>query len=259
MRSLYVEMLGTGPRLVLVHGSISPGWATWAAQRPLATRFRLVVPWRSGYAPNPPLERIDFERQADEIASLLEPGDHLVGHSYGGVVAALAAVRQLDLVRSLTVIEPPALGMAGGDPAVVSASLRLDLLFATERDPERFLGGFLRLVGGTPPRRALSPGVEAGVRALMSERPPSEARIPLARLAGASFPRLVVSSGAQPAFEAICHVLAAGMGAERAIIPGSGHAVQFTGAPFNERLAMFVDRAEAAIPESAGTERGEAG
>jgi pimeloyl-ACP methyl ester carboxylesterase len=89
---MHVDLLGSGPRLVLVHGSVGAGLEAWEAQRPLADRFTLVVTTRSGYPPNPPLERIDFDDQAVELAELLEPGDHLVGHSYGGVVSLLAAV-----------------------------------------------------------------------------------------------------------------------------------------------------------------------
>ena len=34
---MYVERLGeSGATVVLVHGSVTPGWATWDAQRPLA-------------------------------------------------------------------------------------------------------------------------------------------------------------------------------------------------------------------------------
>jgi pimeloyl-ACP methyl ester carboxylesterase len=89
---MHVETLGTGgPRVVFVHGSVTPGWMTWNAQKPLAARFTLVVPSRSGYPPNPPLDRIDFELQARELRDLLEPGDHVVAHSYGGVVSLLAA------------------------------------------------------------------------------------------------------------------------------------------------------------------------
>ena len=78
-------------RLVLVHGSVVGGRATWTAQRPLAREFELVVLERPGFPPNPPVDRVDFEADAQLVARLLEPGDHLVGHSYGGVVALLAA------------------------------------------------------------------------------------------------------------------------------------------------------------------------
>lgn len=33
---------------------------------------------------------------------------------------------------------------------------------------------------------------------------------------------------------------------ERAVLAGRGHAVQMTGEPFNERLAAFIEAAEAA-------------
>ena len=113
---MHVERLGSGPRLVLVHGSVAPGWLTWNAQKPLADRFELVVPIRSGYPPNPALDAIDFEQQAEELAALLEPGDHLAAHSYGAVVSLLAAARAP--LASLTVVEPPAFGVARGNPAV---------------------------------------------------------------------------------------------------------------------------------------------
>ena len=41
------------PRVLLVHGSVVNGDATWAAQRPLAERFELVVPNRRGFPPGP--------------------------------------------------------------------------------------------------------------------------------------------------------------------------------------------------------------
>ncbi|HEU4672587.1 MAG TPA: hypothetical protein VFS32_06800, partial [Candidatus Limnocylindrales bacterium] len=75
---MYVERVGEGgPRLLLVHGGIVPGWQTWEAQRPLAEAYRLVVPHRPGYPPNPPGEGIDFASQARAIAALIEPGTHL--------------------------------------------------------------------------------------------------------------------------------------------------------------------------------------
>jgi len=69
-------------RVVLVHGSVVNGRATWSAQRPLAERFELVVLDRPGLPPNPPAERVDFEPDATLVAELLRAGDHLVGHSY---------------------------------------------------------------------------------------------------------------------------------------------------------------------------------
>src|SRR5205823_5034603 len=118
MSKLHVEEFGKGLRVLLVHGSGSGGSAAWSEQLPLAERFRLVIPTRSGYPPNPPLARIDFERQAVELEPLLEDGAHLVGHSYGGVISLFIAGSHPEAVRSLAVSEPPAFGLARGNPEV---------------------------------------------------------------------------------------------------------------------------------------------
>src|SRR6188472_1202720 len=59
-------------RAVLIHGSGGNADSAWGPVRPLGKRFELVTPNRGGYPPNPPLERIDFDRQADELAPLLQ-------------------------------------------------------------------------------------------------------------------------------------------------------------------------------------------
>ena len=64
-----------------------------------------------GFPPGPPVERVDFEADADWLVERLRPGDHLCGHSYGGVICLLAAA-QYPEVGSLTVIEPPATRVA---------------------------------------------------------------------------------------------------------------------------------------------------
>jgi pimeloyl-ACP methyl ester carboxylesterase len=236
---VHVETVGSGPRIVLLHGS--GGSAGWPAQRPLAEHYTLVMPTRTGYPPNPPLEHIDFERQAEELLELLEPGDNLVGHSYGGVVSLLAAP-SADL-RSLTVAEPPAFGVAADHPAVAGLIAELRPLWPTDLEPEEFLHRFVEIVGSelTPPS-PLPPEVEAAVRAMMVERAPWEARIPFDQLAAARFPKLVVSGAHNPAFDAVCDVLEERLGAERAVLPGAGHSIPR--APgFNEQLTEFLARA----------------
>ena len=226
---------------MLVHGS--GGNSGWPAQRSLAERYTLVMPTRTGYPPNPPLEHIDFERQAEELLEILEPGDNLVGHSYGGVVSLLAAA-SADL-RSLAVLEPPAFGVAVGHPAVDRLISELRPLWPTDLEPEEFLRRFVHIVGSelTAPS-PLPPEVEASVRAMMVERAPWEAEIPFERLARAPFPKLVVSGAHSPAFDAVCDVLEERLGAERAMLPGAGHSIPR--APgFTERLEAFLLRARA--------------
>jgi pimeloyl-ACP methyl ester carboxylesterase len=235
-------------RLVLVHGSVVGGAGTWRAQQPLAERFELLVLERPGFPPNPPVERVDFESDAEWVAELLEPGDHLVGHSYGGVISLLAASRRPDALRSLTVIEPPATRVALDVPAVVEFAEGGERLWeeGPRDDPEAFLRTFLEAVGSSyDPPSPLPPELEQSARLLMNERGPWEAEIPLAELAAAPFPKLVVSGAHHAAFDAICDCLERELGAERRVFPGYGHTVQ-RHPDFNETLADFVDRASAA-------------
>jgi pimeloyl-ACP methyl ester carboxylesterase len=229
---------------VLVHGSIGNARTTWSEQAELADRFTLVYLTRGGYPPGPPLDRIDFEEQADDLAAFLEPGDHLVGHSYGGVVSLLAAARRADALASLAVSEPPAFGVARAHPAVeeLVGSL-VAFLAAGPHEPAAYLRGFLPIVGSTlvfPD--PLPPELEQGAQAASVERPPWEADIPLAALARAPFPKLVVSGAHSAVFDAVCDVLARELDAERAVLPGADHSLPR--APgFNEALVAFLARA----------------
>jgi pimeloyl-ACP methyl ester carboxylesterase len=239
---MHVETVGAGPRLVLVHGSVAAGWGTWARQRPLAQRFTLVVPTRGGYPPNAPLDRIDFEVQADELAGALEPGDHVVAHSYGAVVALLAAARRPEVFASLAAIEPPAFGIARGHPAVEEFLAQFTRPYP--RDPRGYLDFFLPLVGSELRLPAvLPPELEAGARAAIAERLPHEAQIPLDALAQTPFPKLVVSGAHSAAFDAVCDVLEERLGALRAVLPGAGHSISRLGEPLNDLVAAFVARA----------------
>jgi pimeloyl-ACP methyl ester carboxylesterase len=238
-------------RVVLVHGSGGNAASAWASVQPLAARFTLVAPSRGGYPPNPPLERIDFEQQGEELAPLLDDAAHLVGHSYGGVIALLMAARRPEAVRSLVVSEPPAFGLARGNPEVDDLVTRLDEHFKHgPREPRAFLVGFLAAVGSTATLPAeLPPGLEQSVRATMAERAPWEAQFPLEALAATRFPKLVISGAHHRAFDAVCDVLEQRLGAERAVLPGAGHSVPR--APgYLERLEAFLDDSVQAEPSA---------
>ena len=227
---------------MLVHGSVLPGELSWSEQRPLAERWRLIVPDRPGFAPGERPESVDFEADAEPIADLLGDRAHLVGHSYGGIVSMLAAARRPAAVRSLTVIEPPAFGVARGHPEVDAFVPRLAHQYrAGPHDPAAYLSGFYGLVG--IPGRVPSPLPErlrVGAEAMRVERGPWEAEIPLELLGRAPFRKLVVSGAHHPAFDAVCDVLERRLEARRAVVPGGGHAVQRTGAPFNRVVEEFL-------------------
>jgi pimeloyl-ACP methyl ester carboxylesterase len=236
------EIVGSGPRVVLVHGSVS-GPGAWNGQRELAARYRLEILTRPGSPPEPPVESVDFAEHAALLREHLagEPA-HLVGHSYGGVVCLLAAVGVP--LRSLTVIEPPCFGIAQGKPEVDEFVAAMERHWAEgPRDPRLFLEVFLNAVGSVLPLPDPLPAeLEQSARTLMVERLPSEAEVPLAELRAEPFPKLVVSGAHHPAFDAVCDVLERELPAQRLVLPGYGHAVQR--APgCNAALAAFLSRA----------------
>jgi pimeloyl-ACP methyl ester carboxylesterase len=227
-------------RLVFVHGSVGNAEATWSPQRALEDRYECVFLTRGGYPPGPPLERIDFEQQADEVAAVLRERDHLVAHSYGAVVSLLAAARR-PVLASLTVGEPPCFGVARGHPAVEEFVRRYESFEPAA--PREYLEFFLPLVGSaiTLPD-PLPPALEQGARAAMAERTPDHAEIPFDDLTEAPFPKLVISGGHNAAFDAVCDVLEARLEAKRVVLPGAGHSLPR--APgYNEALVAFVEGA----------------
>jgi pimeloyl-ACP methyl ester carboxylesterase len=244
---LDVERVGTGPPVVLVHGSIVDARRTWRRQLELADDWALCIPNRPGFGASPPLARGDFEAEAPLMAELLGDSAHLVGHSYGAVIALLAAAARPEAVRSLTVSEPGSLRVAAGDPAVDAMIAQGDELFRRrgELTPRRFVQLFrsgAHSARETPDE--LPDWLERGARLAMEERPSWEAEVPLDDLAAARFPKLVISGDHSPAFEAVCDVLAARTGAERALIRGRDHTIPSTGEPYNQRLRAFLTECE---------------
>lgn len=246
MSDLAIDTWGQGTPVVLVHGSLATGAEEWQAQQPLAEEgFRLLVADRRGYGNSPAAEGEDFVRDADDIAELIEEGAHLVGHSYGGLAAMLAAARRPDSTRSLALLEPPAFTLARDEPATRDLVDDLRRLWNEDRPDEEWLTRFLVAVGTDPDEL----GAEAleSVAPLVSlvrrGRPAWDQGPPVQRLGSASFPKLVVSGGHSTAFEAICDELAERIGASRTVVEGAGHEVQFTGPPLNEQLLDLWRRA----------------
>jgi pimeloyl-ACP methyl ester carboxylesterase len=241
--NLEVQRLGAGPPVLFVHGSVVGARRTWAHQLPLAADWELILPNRPGFGESPPLPRGDFEAEAPLIAELLGDGAHLVGHSYGAVIALYAAALRPDAVRSLTLSEPGCLRVAAGVPHVDAQIAHGELLYeqAAALTPLEFLRAFRGGVGSsheTP--RELEGELLHGARLLMTERPPWEADPPLELLGGTAFPKLVVSGGHSAVFEAVCDAVAGPLQAQRAVIACRGHTIPATGAPYNQRLRALL-------------------
>jgi pimeloyl-ACP methyl ester carboxylesterase len=114
--SLECSESGSGPPVILVHGSASDH-RTWDGQIPaLAERFRVVAYSRRYHWPNDPIpDGADYSmpEHTQDLLTLVRSLDagpvHLVGHSYGAFVCLLAALEDPALARSLVLAEPPAI------------------------------------------------------------------------------------------------------------------------------------------------------
>jgi pimeloyl-ACP methyl ester carboxylesterase len=132
--TLAYDEQGEGEPVVLVHGSASD-MRTWSGQMaPIAARFRAIRYSRRYARPNEDIEPgVDDQMlpHVEDLVAFLQALDaypaHIVGHSWGGFVALLAAIRQPDAVRSLVLMEPPVLPLFVSSPPRPAELFRLFL------------------------------------------------------------------------------------------------------------------------------------
>ena len=239
MSELFVNVWGSGTRVVLVHGSLATGDEEWQAQRPLVEEgFQLLAPDRRGYGRSPSADGEDFVRDADDIVDLLGDGAHLVGHSYGGLGAMLAAARRPEAILSLALLEPATFTRDHEHPAARALGDAVRAKWQTDASDEEWVVGFLKAVGSDPdsfPPEFLAAALPV-VPVCRRGRPAWSVKLPLDELAAASFPKLVVSGGHSDGFDAMRDELAERIGASRAVATGAGHEVQFAAPLINEKL-----------------------
>lgn len=124
---------GAGPTVVLVPGSCSTGAAWRPVMDAWGDRFRCITTSLLGYGAT-------AERRSTRDASIWHEADvleevirkaggpvHLIGHSFGGLVALAVALRNRVSLKSLLVIEAPAVDLLrqNGDHAHYRAVRRM--------------------------------------------------------------------------------------------------------------------------------------
>jgi non-heme chloroperoxidase len=112
----YVES-GSGEPIVFVHGSLS-NYDYWSDQLPeFAKHGRAIAYSRRYNTPNlnPAISGYSAFTDAHDLAALigrlgLAPA-HVVGHSYGAFTALILATQKPELLRTITLAEPPAMSL----------------------------------------------------------------------------------------------------------------------------------------------------
>jgi pimeloyl-ACP methyl ester carboxylesterase len=116
----------TGPRLLFLHGLFGQGRNWTQIAKVLADRHRVTLVDLPDHGRSAWLERFDLVEVADRIAGLVSADDPvaLVGHSLGGKVAMVLALRHPELVERLVLFGT----YAHGETAFPNRELRESLL-----------------------------------------------------------------------------------------------------------------------------------
>ena len=214
---------------LFIHGAGRAGRAAWPAQHAVE-RDRPCL-WLPRVAPgDPPGRTLAF------AAELLDRPAHVVGHSYGGVIALGLAERRPDLVRSLVLVEPAALRLALGSPRTHEHVEALAPVFARAHDSATDDTEFSRLFGeasGIPAPDVPPEVLTAMTRQLRATVPPWT--LPVDPTVVARTPTLVVTGSTDTMYAEVADVLQA-HGADRVLLDGTGHRPHD-----DERFAPLLD------------------
>jgi pimeloyl-ACP methyl ester carboxylesterase len=256
-----------GPSVLFVHGGVQGGIgggpSNFAGQQPLATQgWRLNLVDRPGFGLSPSRGPDDMEADAIWISRELGESSHLVGHSFGGAEALLAAARRPQAVRSLVLVEPALHHMLATDPEslrdpkVLAGLQMVSKLFVTARTPSEFATLFARDLGQgadggeNPSAAALSAHPEKaavlGCALLQAHTAsPVDMRQAAEIVAHHHIPVLVISGGYSPAQDATGEVLAKLLHGRHVIVRSPNHFVQLMNpGVFNETVADFMRTAD---------------
>jgi len=238
--NVHITEWGSGPRVVPIHGGTPQGVAfAFATQQPLEQNWHLVLPDRPGHGQTPKMGREDFERDAQLLGDLLDGGAHLVGASYGGIVALYMAAAAPSSIRSLTLLEPPAYFFAPDDPDISEMSRRGQKIIE-DPDASRVILSFFDLLGIEIPLPDPVPAPLLGLAdELRTMRGPWEADVDPAVLRSSSYPILVLTSGKRPGFEAVARAMVRTVGANHEVIDGTDHSFQSAGNSVNRILEAW--------------------
>jgi pimeloyl-ACP methyl ester carboxylesterase len=117
---LKATIQGEGPTVLLLHSGGMSGRQWRRLAEALAPTHRTVAPDFLGSGDNPPWadpDNFDFRLDVEAVAPLVADAPfHVVGHSYGGLVALTLAAAEPSRVLSVAVYDPVAFGVLFDPP-----------------------------------------------------------------------------------------------------------------------------------------------
>jgi pimeloyl-ACP methyl ester carboxylesterase len=165
--------------LVLLHAAASSSAQWRGLERALGGRFRLLAPDLSGDGLSAATLPLDggalLKREVALVRAVLAVSGgraHVIGHSYGGLVALLTAIASPSSVRSLFLIEPTAFDLLRAEGSSTN-SQEIDRLQRECREaidggqPERAAERFVDYWGTPGAYRSLSPPQRVAAAAAM--------------------------------------------------------------------------------------------
>ena len=257
------EESGTGPTLVLVPGSCSTGAAWRPVIAALDDQFRCVTTSLLGYGGTAERRSAgdpSIVHEADMLESVVRRAGgavHLVGHSFGGLVALALVLRHRVSLASLTIIEPPAIELLRerAEQEHYRAFGRMTEAYFADfaNGNAEAIAAMIDFYGGAGTFASWPPRVRAYAAAttavnILDWASAHGFALPAAALAAVEIPVLIVRGGAShPAMQRICALLGEAMSqAELSTIDGAAHFMIATHANEVARLlARHVHRAAA--------------
>ena len=107
----WVEAGSGTPAVVFDAGLAEPGSLAWAGVLPaVAAHTRVIAYDRAGVGASDPMSPLTLDGQIDDLTALLSEANAepcvLAGHSWGGLLADLAALSRPDLVAGMVLVDP---------------------------------------------------------------------------------------------------------------------------------------------------------
>lgn len=246
------ERVGAGPPVVLAHGYVGDGRATWGPQLDALADGYTVVAWDApgaGLSADPP-ENWGMAGYADCLAGFIDGlglvNPHVVGLSSGGALA-IELCRRHSGVASTVVLASAYAGWGGSLPAAVAQQRLVQALALSDLPPEQLVATILptMFAESTPEDLVSAFGASlmefhpVGLRA-MARACAEDLRDALPRV---NVPTLLIygDKDIRAPRDVADHIHTAIPGSKLVVLPGAGHICNIDDAPeFNRAVRAFL-------------------